>query len=157
MIQALSRLLRPTSIRGKLVLLSVGTLSLAIVMIFILFIYQQQRLLRADWVESLSAQARLLASSSQAAIAFMDRREASRLLGAVNSNPAILHARLLTPEGDTFAEFIRPGYTRGMATSQAGSLTGSEFTTETEHWIEKILGTKTKLSTENSYFSNLIL
>ncbi len=131
MIQALSRFLRPTSIRGKLVLLSVGTLSLAIVMIFILFIYQQQRLLRADWVESLSAQARLLASSSQAAIAFMDRREASRLLGAVNSNPAILHARLLTPEGDTFAEFIRPGYTRGMATSQAGSLTGSEFTTDT--------------------------
>ncbi|MBK6741449.1 MAG: response regulator [Hydrogenophilales bacterium] len=131
MIQALSRLLRPASIRGKLVLLSVGTLSLAIAMIFILFIYQQQRLLRADWVESLSAQARLLASSSQAAIAFMDRREANRLLGAVNSNPAILHARLLTPEGDTFAEFIRPGYTRGMATPQAGSLTGSEFTTET--------------------------
>jgi len=100
-------------------------------LIFALFIYQQQRLLRVEWTQSLSAQARLLATSSQAAIAFMDRQEANRLLGAVQSNPAILHARLLTPEGDTFAQFTRIGRDGSVMAKGLIGQEGSRIESET--------------------------
>jgi signal transduction histidine kinase/DNA-binding response OmpR family regulator/HPt (histidine-containing phosphotransfer) domain-containing protein len=124
-------LLAPRGIRGKLVLLTVGTLLLAVFMIFTLFIYQQQRLLRVEWTQSLGAQARLLATSSQAAIAFMDRQEANRLLGSVQSNPAVLHARLLTPEGETFAQFTRAGHDGSVMATGLSGLEGYRIDPET--------------------------
>jgi two-component system sensor histidine kinase/response regulator len=119
--------LHPRTIRSQLVWLSVGTLLVAVTLIFVMFIIQQQRLLRADWVESLSSQARLLASSSQAAIAFMDRREAARMLSAVESTPSILRARLLTPDGDVFAEFTRPDFLASDPAHNVSGLTGHFF------------------------------
>jgi signal transduction histidine kinase/CheY-like chemotaxis protein len=91
----LAGLLHPRTIRGKLVLLSSGSLLLAVILVFVLLVYQQQRLIRDEWVASLTAQARLVATNSQAALAFADTEEARRLLGAVQSNPSILRARLL--------------------------------------------------------------
>jgi signal transduction histidine kinase/CheY-like chemotaxis protein/HPt (histidine-containing phosphotransfer) domain-containing protein len=124
-------LIHPTSIRGKIVLLTVGSLSLAVGIIFLFFIYQQQRLLRAEWVESLASQARLLATSSQAAVAFMDRREAARLLSAVQSNPAILKARLLSADGDVFAQFTRPGFKPTQPDNLPTGLVGQRIDADT--------------------------
>jgi two-component system, sensor histidine kinase and response regulator len=101
--------LRPHTIRSKLLLLSSGSLVLAFVLVFGLSVYQQQRLIRNEWAAAFTAQARLVATNSQAALAFQDRKEAERLLGAVESNPSILRARLLTgKDREAFATFQRP-------------------------------------------------
>jgi signal transduction histidine kinase/CheY-like chemotaxis protein/HPt (histidine-containing phosphotransfer) domain-containing protein len=98
----------PSTLSGKLVLLSTTSLVFATVLVFILVTFQQQRLLRTEWVESLSAQANLIASNSRAAIAFGDPYEANRLLESVATNPFVLGARLILPSGQTFARYIRP-------------------------------------------------
>jgi two-component system, sensor histidine kinase and response regulator len=105
----LAALLHPRTIRSKLVLLSSASLLLAFVLVFGLSVYQQQRLIRNEWSAALTAQARLVATNSQAALAFQDHKEAKRLLGAVESNPSILRARLLTGnDREEFASYLRP-------------------------------------------------
>ena len=122
----------PDTLSGKLVLLSTSSLILATVLVFMLVSYQQQRLLRAEWVDSLSAQANLIATNSQAAIAFGDSIEANRILAAVKSNPVILLARMRLSDGRAFAGYNRPGET-GQATTSIGShrVSGHRFTEDT--------------------------
>lgn len=98
----------PDTLSGKLVLFSTASLIIASVLFFLLIVYQQQRLLHAEWVESLSAQANLIATNSRAAIAFGDSIEANRLLDAIEINPYVLRARLLLADGHTFARFAQP-------------------------------------------------
>jgi PAS domain S-box-containing protein len=95
------------SIRSKLALIGAGSLAMASLLVFLLVGYQQQRLMRTEWVESLSAQGRIIATNSQAALIFQDRREAARLLASLDQNPAILQARILLPDGQVFAEYRR--------------------------------------------------
>ncbi len=99
---------RADSIRSRLMLLSASGLLTAMVLMLGLMLYQQYQLTRKEWVESLLAQARLVATNSQAALAFQDRKEAQRLLAAVQSNSAVVRARLLVgPQQQVFAEFAR--------------------------------------------------
>ena len=98
--------IQPRSIRGRLVQLITTTLLLAAMLFFALSVFQQQRLIRNEWREALLAQARLVATNSQAALAFEDKAEAVRLLAAVQSNPSILRARLVQPDGQVFAQFL---------------------------------------------------
>lgn len=101
------------TIRGKLMLLSATGLLAAMVMVFVLAIHQQQRLISNEWADSLSAQARLIAMNSQAAVAFQDRAEAGRLLAVTETNPMILRARLLVgPTRTVFAEYQHRDYQR---------------------------------------------
>jgi signal transduction histidine kinase len=100
------RLLLDT-LSGKLVLLSTVSLIFATVLVFLLVSFQQQRLLRFEWAESMAAQAQLIATNSEAAIAFKDADEAIRLLAAVKNNPVIQHARLRMLDGRIFARFDR--------------------------------------------------
>ncbi len=104
----LPHFLHPRYIRGKLLLLTVSGLVAAMLTIFVLIVYQQQRLIQNEWQESLYAQVRLVAINSEAALAFVDHNEAQRLLHAVESNPSILRARILIgPASDVFAEYVR--------------------------------------------------
>ncbi|MCX8017297.1 MAG: ATP-binding protein, partial [Rhodocyclaceae bacterium] len=103
--------IQPHTIRGKLRLLSSGALLAAVGLVCVLVLYQQQRLIRGEWVDSLTAQARLVATNSQAALTFLDRQEARRLLAATESNPSVLRARLLVGVWhEVFAEYRRPGW-----------------------------------------------
>jgi two-component system sensor histidine kinase/response regulator len=95
------------TLSGKLVLLSTVSLIFATVLVFLLVSFQQQRLLRFEWAESMAAQAQLIATNSEAAIAFKDADEAIRLLAAVKNNPVIQHARLRLLDGRIFARFDR--------------------------------------------------
>jgi len=104
---SLRRWLQPQGIRAKLVMLASGSLLLAVLLVFVFSVFQQQRLIRNEWTQSLSAQARLVATNSQAAVAFVDRIEAFRLLGAVQSNPQVLRARLIMNH-QVFAEYVNP-------------------------------------------------
>ena len=72
---------------------------------FALGLFQQQRLIQNEWSESLTAQARLIAVNSQAAVSFSDQAEARRLLASLASNVSILRARLVTQNGQIFAEY----------------------------------------------------
>ncbi len=101
---------RPNTLSGRLVLLSSIALFLAVLLIFALMMYQQQRLLRAQWADSLSAQAVLIASNSEAAVAFMDAKEATRLLAALAQHSLVLDARIVMREtGRVFASYQRAG------------------------------------------------
>lgn len=121
------RLRPPQTLSGKLVLLSAATLAVAAILAFVLMTYQQQRLLRGEWVESLTAQARVVAIDSRAAVAFLDRREAARLLSAVDGNAFILRARVYMPDGMLFAEYARAGAGgEGLSTSPRAD-TGHRF------------------------------
>ena len=107
---ALMERLRPRTIRGKLACWFTGAIVLAVCLVFVLMLLQQQRLIRSEWSAGLRAQARLIATNSQAALDFQDRQEAERLLQAVQSSPSVLRARLLVAGSDQpFAEFTRRG------------------------------------------------
>lgn len=100
--------LQPRTIQGKLLALFTAAIIAAVGLVFVLMLEQQQRLIRSEWSNSLMAQARLIATNSQAALDFVDREEAQRLLKAVEGNPSILRARLLIGNGQPpFAMFAR--------------------------------------------------
>lgn len=101
----IQRWLHPNSIRSKLVLLASTSLMLGVVLVFALGLFQQQRLIQNEWSSSLTAQARLIAVNSQAAVSFADQSEARRLLASLASNLSILRARLVTKNGQIFAEY----------------------------------------------------
>ena len=104
----LARLAPQPTIRNKLVALSFSFLLIVVGLVFWLVYAQQRHLLQTEWSESMTAQARLLANNSQAALAFGDAREAERLLGSLAINPAILASRALLPSGRVLAEYRRP-------------------------------------------------
>ncbi len=108
-IRTLWRLLDPDSLRQKLLRRTTLALLLAGALIFALVSHQQSRSLRAEWADSLSAQARLIATNSRAALSFLDRIEATYLLAAAETNPSIQRARLFDAEGRLFAEYQRAG------------------------------------------------
>ncbi len=120
-------MLSAMSIRGKLALLGAGSLVVASLLVFLLVGYQQQNLLRSEWVDSLSAQSRIIATNSQAALAFQDKREAGRLLASLESNASIQQARILLPNGGVFAEFRRDSRAGIAVTQLSGLLPGYRF------------------------------
>ncbi len=104
----LHRWLLPTpSIRNKLVLLSFSLLLIIISLVYLLVFHQQKRLLQAQLAESMTAQARLLATNSQAAIAFLDRFEAERLLSSLTVNPAVEVGIAVLADGTVLARYRR--------------------------------------------------
>lgn len=103
----LARLMPRPTIRNKLVALSFSFLLIVVGLVFWLVYTQQRHLLQTEWSESMTAQARLLASNSQAALAFGDAQEAERLLRSLAINPAILASRTLLHDGHVLAEYRR--------------------------------------------------
>ena len=102
---SLFKRLLPDSIRSKLVALTFCFLLLTALLVFLLVYVQQKSLLQTQWAEAMQAQARVLASNSQAAVAFLDAREERRLLASLSSNPAIVAGRIVLPDGKIFAEY----------------------------------------------------
>lgn len=111
MFQFLPRALRPQTIRRKLQWGFTAAIVLVLLLTFALMLLQQQRLIRSEWSTALQAQAQLIATNSQAALAFGDTQEAERLLWSSEGNAAILRARMLiapyTPGKPPYAEFAR--------------------------------------------------
>jgi len=128
----LGNLRLPVTLSGKLVLLSTASLIFATMLVFVLVSYQQQRLLRAEWVESLTAQASLIATNSEAAIAFEDPIEASRLLAALKTNPVVLRARIEFADARVFAQFSRDdGTAEQFFPPSEGRSSGHRFDADT--------------------------
>lgn len=96
------------NIRGKLFALSALSLVAAALLVLVLVNYQQQRLLREEWSNTVTVQTRLMASNLQAAVNFFDPREASRVLDSLSSNPSVLQARTVLADGSVFAVYEQP-------------------------------------------------
>jgi two-component system sensor histidine kinase/response regulator len=106
----LRALLPLPSIRNKLVALSFSFLLITVGLVFLLVYTQQRQLLQTQLAESMAAQARLLATNLQAATAFLDRREADRLLSSLAINPAVDAGRAVLANGSVLATYQRrPG------------------------------------------------
>jgi signal transduction histidine kinase/HPt (histidine-containing phosphotransfer) domain-containing protein len=101
------RLLPEPSIRNKLVAISFSFLLITVGLVFLLVYTQQKQLLQTQWAESMAAQARLLATNSQAAVAFLDKREGDRLLSSLAINPAVEAGRILLNGSRTMAIYQR--------------------------------------------------
>lgn len=101
-----------SSIRNKLFALSLLFLLGMAIMVFLLIYTQQRQLLQGQWQESMSTQARLIASNLQAAAAFRDQRDANQLLASVTVNPAIESCRAILLDGSILGEYIAPGSIR---------------------------------------------
>ncbi|MCV2219240.1 response regulator [Thauera sp. Sel9] len=117
----------PATLGGRLNLLGAVALSVATLLVFALMSFQQQRLLRTEWVASLSAQAALIASNSRAAVVFADYREADALLQALSANPLILEARLILPDNGLLAGYARNGSPSADASDAPDEATGHRF------------------------------
>ncbi|MFT3757507.1 response regulator [Thauera sp.] len=117
----------PATLSGRLNLLGAVALSVATLLVFGLMSFQQQRLLRTEWVASLSAQAALIASNSRAAVVFADYREADALLQALSANPLILEARLVLPDSGLLATYTRNGASSFQLNNLPQGATGYRF------------------------------
>ncbi|MDP3636960.1 MAG: ATP-binding protein, partial [Azonexus sp.] len=108
LLQRLRALVLPEpTIRNKLVVLSFSFLLITVGLVFLLVYSQQKQLLQTQWTESMAAQARLLATNSQAAVAFFDKREADRLLSSLAINPAVEAGRIQLSDDKTLAVYQR--------------------------------------------------
>nr|MBL8411083.1 response regulator [Dechloromonas sp.] len=109
----MSRLLRQLSafvlpapsIRNKLVAIFFSFLLITVSLVFLLVYQQQKQLLQTQLTEAMTAQARLLATNSQAAVAFADRREADRLLASLAINPMIEAGRAVLNDATVLASY----------------------------------------------------
>jgi len=101
------RVLPEPTIRNKLVVLSFSFLLISVGLVLLLVYSQQKALLQTQLAESMAAQARLLATNLQAAVAFGDKREADRLLASLGINPIVEAARATLANGTPLAEFQR--------------------------------------------------
>ncbi|HSG22906.1 MAG TPA: CHASE sensor domain-containing protein, partial [Azonexus sp.] len=111
------------TIRNKLVVLSFSFLLITVGLVFLLVYSQQKQLLQTQWAESMAAQARLLATNSQAAVAFFDKREADRLLSSLAINPAVEAGRTLLSDGKALAVYQRnPTAAQSFPTNLEGPL-----------------------------------
>ena len=95
------------TIRNKLVALSFSFLLVSVGLVFLLVYTQQRQLLQTQLAESMAAQASLLATNLQAAAAFVDRREADRLLSSLAINPAVDAGRAVLANGTILAAYQR--------------------------------------------------
>jgi len=93
------------SIRNKLVAIFFSFLLVTVSLVFLLVYQQQKQLLRTQLAEAMTAQARLLATNSQAAVAFADRREADRLLASLAINPMIEAGRAVLNDATVLASY----------------------------------------------------
>jgi signal transduction histidine kinase/ActR/RegA family two-component response regulator len=96
-------------VRGKLTSVILATTGLALVFAGIAMTVRDMTVYRRDWAADIKTEAKILALSSAAALAFDDHDMALRNLAALRAQSAIVSAALYGPQGARYAEYIRPG------------------------------------------------
>jgi len=102
--------LRDTSLKVRLVLVTLASSSAGLLLAFALFAICDDRLLREHKVEELRSAADLIGSSSAAALVFDDQEEGARLLGGLESRVHIGQGVLYRADGTVLAEYLRDGF-----------------------------------------------
>jgi signal transduction histidine kinase/CheY-like chemotaxis protein/HPt (histidine-containing phosphotransfer) domain-containing protein len=101
--------IRRLSLRRKLILVSLSASACAVAIALASFVSLDLPVFRQRMVEKLSTDARILGSSTTAALAFQDAHAADELLKVVAVRASIHHACLYDESGELFAAYVRRG------------------------------------------------
>src|SRR5690349_24738465 len=98
------------SLAGKLMVVMLVTTTIALATAGAALIVTDLRASRANWADDLRTEAGIVAFAVQPALSFNDHARAERNLSALQARESISAAALYTPEGDLFAQYVRPGH-----------------------------------------------
>lgn len=101
--------LRDSSVRTKLRLLTIATVTPALVAACAAFVASDMAHARNGKVQKLSTLAMLLGANTTAAIDFNDSDTAAELLMSVERVPSVRYARIYNNQGQPFADYCRKG------------------------------------------------
>lgn len=100
--------IRNLSIKGKLVLITMATSSLALLLASVGFVAYDLTSFRVRMSQDLITQADIIGSNSTAALAFKDERAVGETLAALRAKDEIVAAAVYLPEGQLFAYYASP-------------------------------------------------
>ena len=100
---------RNLPIKYKLTLLSVLASSSALVLACASFVTYDMQTFRAEMVQQLSTQAKIVGFNSAAALLFHDSKSANETLAALSAEPDIVAAGIYSPAGKSFAIYRQNG------------------------------------------------
>src|SRR5258708_28355071 len=98
--------LRITSLKSKLILVSLMTSFVALLLAFSGITLYEYRVFREQIVADLTTQAQIVGSNSTAALRFRDPFAAKEVLAALKGTPEVTAAALYTPDHNLFATFL---------------------------------------------------
>jgi signal transduction histidine kinase len=102
-------LLKATTIKRKLSLISLVTTCVALLIIAAVFVVYDVLSSRRSLVDSLTVQATMIGGNSTVALSFDNRKDAAEILSALSAAKNIVRAAIYTRDGMIFATYIRPG------------------------------------------------
>jgi signal transduction histidine kinase/ActR/RegA family two-component response regulator len=97
------------SVRGKLMSVIFVTTATALVLAGVAMMLRDLTVYRHDWDNEIQGEAQIIALATAPALAFDDHNLATRNLGALRANRAVLAAGLYQASGSLYAEYVRPG------------------------------------------------
>jgi methyl-accepting chemotaxis protein len=97
------------SVRGKLMSVFFVTTATALVLAGVAMMLRDLTVYRHDWDNEIQGEAQIVALATAPALAFDDHQLATRNLGALRANTAVLAAGLYKADGSLYAEYVRPG------------------------------------------------
>jgi len=100
---------RNLPIKYKLTLLSVLASSSALVLACASFVIYDMQIFRAEMVQQLSTQAKIVGYNSAAALLFHDSKSANETLAALSAEPDSVAAGIYSPAGKSFATYRQNG------------------------------------------------
>ncbi|MGH9407680.1 MAG: sensor histidine kinase [Terriglobia bacterium] len=98
---------RHSSITAKLTWMNMLITATALLLSSAAFALYLVMALRQSAVRGLSIQSQIVGLNSVSALLFNDRRSAQTTLAALSASPQILSARIFTPDGKPFADYVR--------------------------------------------------
>jgi TMAO reductase system sensor TorS len=100
--------IRRSSIKRKIILITLGTSCLVVVLVSLILISNQMMQYRRDLQKNLAVVADMVAFSSSSSLMFSDPAAASSVLSSLSTNPVILNGYIFTSEGVLFASYQSP-------------------------------------------------
>lgn len=119
--------LKKLSIKGKLMLITMLTSSVALVLLSASFLIYDLISFRHFLREDLVGQAEVIGYNSAAAMAFKDEATASVTLSALKAKEDIVAAVLYGPDGKIFARYVRAGVGQVALPTDLPQMNGSRF------------------------------
>jgi signal transduction histidine kinase/CheY-like chemotaxis protein len=103
---------RTLSIKGKLMLVTMLTSSVALLVASAGFLVYDLVAFRDRMSQDLMTEARIIGANSAAGLAFHDERAATEILAALKARDETVSAAIYTPNGELFASYVRDGDAR---------------------------------------------
>jgi signal transduction histidine kinase/DNA-binding response OmpR family regulator/Skp family chaperone for outer membrane proteins len=100
---------RTLSIKGKLMLITMLTSSVALLVASAGFLVYDLVAFRARMSQDLMTEARIIGANSAAGLAFHDERAVGEMLAALRARDETVSAAVYTPTGELFASYLRDG------------------------------------------------